>query len=349
MAAPWVTPQYNKGEVNAAGEVLASNERDPAKKDAALEVVDNWRSSHSFPLNTFQVGLRKRAREVYPHALVAQRLKRVPSMLLKLQRFPTMDLSQMQDIGGCRAVVDSVGQVHRLRDAYLESSLKHKLVTHKDYIEDPKDSGYRSIHLVYRYASDKKTTYNGLQIEMQLRSRLQHAWATAVETVGTFLDQALKASEGSEQWLRFFAVTSSAFALLEKTPTVPNTPDDRAELRAQVTAMAAELQVDLTLSAYGETLKITEEEATPGSHYYLMSLTPGETMTLDVASYAKQELERATNDYLAKEKALSGLPGAQAVLVAAESMGALRRAYPNYYLDTNVFLEYLTKVRKASD
>ena len=43
-------------------------------------------------------------------------------------------------------------------------------------------SGYRGVHLIYRYNSDRKTEYNTLLIEMQLRSQLQHAWATAVET-----------------------------------------------------------------------------------------------------------------------------------------------------------------------
>jgi hypothetical protein len=41
--------------------------------------------------------------------------------------------------------------------------------------------------------------YNDLKIEMQLRSQYQHAWATAVETVGTFIGQALKSSIGPER------------------------------------------------------------------------------------------------------------------------------------------------------
>jgi len=345
---PWATPQYTRAQVDAAGALLASDVKDVAKVEEALNVLNNWRASHSFPLNTFQVGLRERAREVYPHALVAQRLKRVPSMVQKLERFKGMRLSQMQDIGGCRAVVETIGQVHRLKRAYLVSGLKHKLVNQKDYIEKPKASGYRSVHLVYRYTSDKKATYNGLQIEIQIRSRLQHAWATAVETVGTFLEQSLKSSEGSKDWLQFFAVTSSAFALIEKTPTVPDTPSDRAELRDRVTKMAAELQVDTTLSAYGEALKIAEDQESAGSDYFLLSLNPG-AGTLEVLSYRRQQLPKATADYLAKEKELANLPGAQVVLVAADSMEALRRAYPNYYLDTEVFLQYLNKVRTTGD
>jgi len=59
---------------------------------------------------------------------------------------------------------------------------------------------------------------------MQIRSQLQHAWATAVETVGTFLQQALKSSQGDEGWQRFFALMGNAMAMRERRPPVPNTP-----------------------------------------------------------------------------------------------------------------------------
>ena len=89
-----------------------------------------------------------------------------------------------------------------------------------DYISAPKASGYRGVHLMYRYKSDKKKTiYNDLKIEMQIRSRYQHAWATAVETVGIFVGQALKTSMGDDRWLRFFALMGSAIAIREKTTT----------------------------------------------------------------------------------------------------------------------------------
>ncbi len=58
-------------------------------------------------------------------------------------------------------------------------------------------------YLIYRYFSDRQTKYNTLKVELQLRSQLQHAWAAAVETVGAFVQQALKSSLGEEEWLRF--------------------------------------------------------------------------------------------------------------------------------------------------
>ena len=80
----------------------------------------------------------------------------------------------------------------------------HELHTSRDYIQHPKPSGYRSIHLVYKYKNPISPEYNGLFVELQIRTRLQLAWATAVETMGTYLGHALKSSEGPERWLDFF-------------------------------------------------------------------------------------------------------------------------------------------------
>lgn len=204
--------------MNRAGRLLAQNGvlADPLVIGHALDVVNDWRSSHSFPLNTLQMALRQRSASICSRPIVAQRLKRTTSIITKLRRFPKMQLSRMQDVGGARAVLTDVAEVDRLRERYRRGRDRHALVTEKDYIREPKPSGYRGIHLVYRYHSDRTAKYNGLQIELQLRTRLQHAWATAVETVGTFLGQALKSSEGERNWLRFFELVGSVFALHER-------------------------------------------------------------------------------------------------------------------------------------
>jgi hypothetical protein len=336
----WTTLDYSKGQVDAAGRLLASGVGTPEEIDVALEVLNNWRAVHSFPLNTIQMGLRTRARRIYEHALVAQRLKRVPSIVLKLRRFSSMNLSRMQDIGGCRAILESVTQVRKLRAAYARSEQQHEFVSEKDYIVEPKASGYRGIHLVYRYQSERNPDYNGRAVEIQLRTRLQHAWATAVETVGTFLQQSLKSSEGSDKWLRFFALTGSAFALTERTQVVPGTPEGSQELIESVQMLEVELDVRKRLGAYGEALKI-EDTQMAKAYYFLLSLTPSQE-ALSVFGYQKEQLERATDHYLQIEKTLA--PGAQAVLVAVESLSALKKSYPNYFLDTQVFTQALGKI-----
>ena len=339
----WTTPQFSKTKVNQAGVTLANPMAHPDEHELALFIVNNWRSSHSFPLNTFQMTLRKKARQVDRRPLVAQRIKRLTSITSKLERFPSMRLSRMQDIGGCRAVVTSRPRVDELADLYQDSvRLKHELVGEPDdYIRNPKTSGYRGIHLVYRYHSDRNATYEGLQIEMQLRSRLQHAWATAVETVGTFTKQALKSSQGEDRWLRFFAVMGSEMALRERTPTVPGTPSKRAEIRSELRQLADVLDLVPRLRMYGETLKIVEEQVLrelSDSSYFLLELDALNT-SLKITGFQRNELEAGAQSYLAAERRFANRAGCDAVLVAVETFSALRRAYPNYFLDTSAFVD----------
>lgn len=102
----------------------------------------------------------------------------------------------MQDLGGCRAVLPDLNGVYSVAQSFLRAQHKHKLIRQDDYVLKPKPSGYRGVHLVYSYRSDRTETWNGLAIEIQIRSQLQHAWATAVETVGLFTNQARKSSMG---------------------------------------------------------------------------------------------------------------------------------------------------------
>jgi hypothetical protein len=322
--------------VDRAGQALVAG----SATDADLDVINNWRSSHSFPLNTFQMNLRRKAIGVEPRNLIAQRLKRLTSIKEKLGA-STMKLSQMQDIGGCRAVLRNVAQVRELRAKYLGGGVTHQLVRPTDYIENPRPSGYRGVHLIYRYQSDRRgEAYNGLLIEIQVRSQLQHAWATAVETVDVFTSQALKKNVGDERWLRFFALMGSALARRERSPIVPGTPEDREELAAELRLLTGELAVERVLASYHVALDITERAHAEDASLFLVVLRP-DVGRVYVTPFTRGELDRATDAYREAERATGGEPGSQAVLVSVESIAALKRAYPNYFLDTRRFIEAL--------
>ena len=350
----WATPLHTRAEVDKAGDVLKAWNT-PSDHDMlvdewlewldALEVINNWRSSHSYPLNTFQINLRHAARNVEDAPLIAQRIKRLSSVSHKLDRFKRMRLSQMQDIGGCRAVVQTVAGVRQLETYYTkESRIKHKPKTHDDYITTPQKSGYRGVHLIYRYFSDNPTTaiYNDMQIEMQLRSQFQHAWATTVETVGTFVRQALKSSLGPDDWLRFFALMGTAIAIREKTPPVPNTPTKKGELLSELNHYAAQLNVENRLSGYTNALRRMMRPTAEKAHYYLLKLdTNNNQLTVD--GYKATQFETASKDYLDAEKVAKGKSGIDAVLVSVDSLAQLERAYPNYFADTRVFLQLMNQ------
>lgn len=350
MASEWTAPLYSKSRVDAAGRDLVDPSASAADRELALAVTNNWRSSHSFPLNTFQMTLRTRARQIDDDALVAQRIKRLPSIEAKLRRFPKMGLARMQDIGGCRAVVTDVRAVDALSNMYRASRFKHTKVRDDDYLRNPKPSGYRGVHLAYRYYSDKKTTYNGLKIEVQIRSRVEHAWATAVETVGMFSGQALKASHGDDKWLRFFSLAASEMAFMEQLPPVPGTPSTRREVRAELQDLAAALDVLERLRNYQEALRVLDEhEPLQGAGYYLLELDAAESL-LRLRAYPRGSgsLERASDAYAAIERATADDPRHDVVLVSAESVSSLRRAYPNYFLDTTEFLRIVRRALKSN-
>lgn len=357
MTTRHVILEHSIADVDAAGDLITDPPVFPDEDDAeawnnanyenwqrvqrAYSIINNFRASHSFPLNTFQTTLRDKARRIDPSATVAQRVKRLPTIVEKLKR-RKFKLSEIQDIGGCRAILSSVARVRALVETYKESDLKHKLLRPDDYISEPKVTGYRGVHLIYSYYSDRKNTYNGHKIEIQFRTNLQHAWATAVETVGIFTAQALKSNQGDRKWKRFFALMGSAIAMREKCPLVPNTPTDLGELVADIRRYADRLGVVDHLRLYNAALKYGENNI-EGARYFLLQLEPKANRVL-VTGFKSAELMAAQERYQEVERMISGAAGDDVVLVSTGSMDALRRAYPNYFLDTHVFANIVSQV-----
>ncbi len=348
--AEWTTLQFTRRQVDDAGTALVDRERQIPDGSDALVVINNWRACHAFPLNTFQMGLRDRAKQVDEDAIVAQRIKRLSAIELKLRIMPRLRLTQMQDIGGCRAIVTSTRQVRRLHDSYKRSQIKHRLVHTDDYIDNPRGSGYRGVHLVYRYFSDRNSAYNGFKVEMQLRTMLQHAWATAVETVGTFKQQALKSGLGDEQWLRFFALMGSILAISEGSPLVPDTPDNRSALVRELRYYVDELKVLQHLASYTAILDAVTPPKFSKYPYFLLELRPREGH-LSVTPYSRRDARNASSGYVHAEQEARSKSAEEeerdAVLVSVDDMNALRKAYPNYFADTKRFAAEVVKATRS--
>ncbi len=344
---------YSKSKVDWAGEILISETSQKKEREQALEILDNWRAIHRYPMHIFKKRLKVVSEKTDKKALAVQRLKRLPSILKKLQRKyhgdkPTMKLSQMQDIAGCRVVMSNVELAKKLyKEKYIQGDLKHKKVNEKNYITYPKEDGYRSVHLIYRYKSDRggKKDYNGLLIEIQIRSKLQHLWATAIETVDFFTRQAIKSNEGQKEWVHFFRLVSSAFALIENTPLIPNTPTDKKDLYSQIRKKEKELQVIKVMSGWAQAVQVFEKASKeePNLKFFLLELDiPGEK--LNITSYSEGQEEKAISDYAKAEKRNQGKKEYDVVLVGVDATNDLRKAYPNYFADTKEFLENLKKI-----
>lgn len=200
-------------QAKKAGSTIRKYYRGEAAIDAAIaatHTLERWRRAHYVPLVSANNGLRSRARTAGVDAEVSQRLKRRATILDKLRREPTLDLSRMQDIGGCRAVVDSIDDLRRLEERLRNGRVP--VAGSADYIVTPRESGYRGVHVVVEY--------QGRQIEIQLRTKVMHAWALAAENYSQLVGLNLK-QDGDHPVQLFLSTASEIMALQETSQPVP--------------------------------------------------------------------------------------------------------------------------------
>jgi hypothetical protein len=337
-------PRYSVPQVKKAGEQLR---QDQASYED-LEIIGNWRSSHALPLLAFRITLSNWGHQVQKDVLISQRLKRLTSISSKLKRIRRLRLSTIQDIGGCRAVLSSERRARSLYERYLVGGLTHELVRYQNYVDEPKESGYRGFHLIYAYKGRESTVvYDGMLIEIQIRSAGQHAWATAVETVDIFTRQALKSSMGSPEWDEFFKLMASYIAQKEQCPAVPGTPSSKAKLKTQIRKCQKNVQAlrrlhdfrQITTEFDTEAVRKATSERFP--QYFLLEVRPDD-LKIMVSAYKNAALPTAEQHYLATErKILSEKANSDAVLVSVSKLNNLRKAYPSYYGDTDLFMEII--------
>ena len=339
-----IKPKYSRNAVKKAGVILIAEDKTSDEKEWALRVMNNWRACHNYPVNTFQANLRKKIRDRgFKQTIVVQRLKRVPSIIGKLKRNPSMQLNRMQDIGGLRAILNTKKQVYALLDEFKSSRFQHELLREYDYIKDPKQSGYRCVHLVYKYINSRAPEYDRLQIEIQFRTKLQHAWATAVETMGTFLQHSLKSSEGPDEYLDLFSMAGSAFSFFEDSPPVYEYRNWSANrITNELIKREKSLKLIDQLRAFRQTIRAFEKRRF-NFKYYLLLLKMKERV-VKFEGFKTGELDLATDRYLYYESQFGDQTDNQIVLVSGDSFKSLRRAYPNYFLDTHQFIYQLERL-----
>ena len=214
-----VLPDLTKAQVKRAGRTARQYLRQEIawglEIESALEVVWRYRAAHQYALTKATIGLRSMVRTEGCQVEVSQRLKRLRTILDKLVREPTMQLNRMQDIGGCRAVLATVDEVRR-----VERRLKKNrpLLGYRDYIVTPRSSGYRGVHVIVGYPDENGTER---AVEVQLRTRVMHEWAIAVERLSGRVNEDLKSGRGPTEVLALLRVVYEAMAIEEVGGVVP--------------------------------------------------------------------------------------------------------------------------------
>lgn len=341
MTDPSVFQLPSKTRIDKAGEALKAYEQSPAE----LQILSSWRAAHAYALNTFQSLFRSKIRTLKnsKDIVVAQRLKRLPSIISKLQRFPTMNLSQMQDIGGIRIIVKKTEDVARIYSLIQKSDFRHKMILPpKNYIAQPKPDGYRSLHQYFLYANKKHPEFDGLRIELQIRTRLQHSWATAVETLGVLEHQAIKSGEGSDGCKQFFRIASALFSMEENEPVLSVLADrSKDELIQELRSLDKELAITPKLKGVAIATRHIDTPAKE-SYCFVMALDSLNSR-VSLTPFTENQMQQAEDFYLSLEDKNRSNPYCSVVLISAGSLVQIRKAYPNYFLDTNLFLGSLFK------
>lgn len=359
VSVKWKRPVFAGTELRqrlrAAERVLRMSDPESFDRDVAVSVINDWRISHQFPLNTFQQTLRSRARSVERSPVVVQRIKKMETIQSKIHRVDKLELWDMQDVGGCRAIMSSIDAVRELESRYVSQPMRHRLKRRKDYIAIPKEDGYRGIHLIYVYQHtyEDQAPWTGCQIEIQLRTKLQHAWAAAIETADLFDEQDLKFGGGKPEWRRFFLLMSAYLALRENCPPVVGVPAEYDQLCAEIRSLEASLHIRKKLSLWSRVTKhFTASRSVKDAQFFVLNLNIDnpDKASISFAAFGNkrdnQEAQAraavAAGKKLLEEEAVRG-GKRSVVLVGARSLNGMKAAFPAYFADTAVFMSELER------
>lgn len=348
MAFP--KPPSSKSAVRRAGQSIS----DGTATDLDFVLVDKWRSSHGYVINTFQAWLKGHINKQLYYVEFAQRLKRRNTVIGKLKRFKAdgkpliSDVSTMHDFAGCRMIFDNLEDLISFRSYIhspstmrnVEHELRHKAEPDKyNYIEKPKFTGYRGIHDVYRHfprgtiRKQQKKPWDGLLVEIQYRTRAQHAWATAVEISDLIDGEQTKFELDQSERGAFFAIASEIIARQYEGIERRFLDQTNAELRESLQKIEDKLGILRRLKV----LKQFEDEELLQKHnvlnIYRDDLGKPELEVIPFNS-AAEAIERASE----LEDSSSSL---NAVYVRSDNPKQLRSAYRNYFYDPIDFVKII--------
>jgi len=172
----------------------------------ADELIEFWRSTHARPLTLVAANLRYYTNEQLSATSPTQRLKKRTTIVDKLVREPTMALTNMADIGGCRVVVEDQEQAYSLLSR-LQEQKRWNIERVRDYVAEPKSSGYRALHVI-----EKR---HERLIEIQIRTEFQDIWANQVERDSRLRRTDFKSGQGAEIVHDYYRAVAEFFALKE--------------------------------------------------------------------------------------------------------------------------------------
>ena len=135
--------------------------------EAALEILCEARSRLPGPYSVRTVTFRLKS----PASIRGKLLKKHLPATAVCARIA------LQDIAGLRVVLDSTTSVYRFASLLRQSSV-WDFIEEQDYIAHPKQSGYRSLHLIVRIPVCVHNQVYMIPVELQLRTAPMDIWAS---------------------------------------------------------------------------------------------------------------------------------------------------------------------------
>ena len=341
-------PPESKSHVKKAGLAIAHG----TATQTDFDLVDRWRSSHGYVINTFQAWIKGHFSKQATNVEFAQRLKRRNTVIDKIMRkspngSPLIaDVSAMHDFAGCRLIFDSVEDLKTFRE-YMHSSKVMKNVNHTlryppekyDYIDKPKLSGYRGIHDVYRHLprgskrQETRKPWDGLLVEIQYRTRAQHAWATAVEISDIIDGERTKFETNQSQRGKFFAIASEIIARKHEDLSRAFVDQNTEQLQKELQKLEDKFGILRSLSL----LRQFEVSKQLKKHNVLNIRKYNNELVLEVISFD------SPTDAINKATELEHFgDSVNAVYVRSDNPNQLRSAYRNYFNDPIDFVQLLS-------
>lgn len=294
----------------------------------------------------------------------SSRLKKYISIKQKLKREKTR-LSKMQDILGLRIVINDNKYLNYnecLNDinsvvGIIQNTIKitERFCDFKiyDYIQNPKNDGYRCIHYVVQYN-------NKYYVEIQIRTKIQHLWATTLETMSMLTGKNLKHEYKKDKLNHFFKLSSQIIANIEnKQPINFRLKYSMIELKysnflrdiqiLSIFSKALEASIKKLLKQEGVELIIFELNLKKAREMRgkISKKKDEQDIEQDIDKILKINLQKNKDEALKHYNQLelnSKRIEQDIVLIRVATLADLKENYPNYYFNCNDFSTKLLNI-----
>lgn len=315
----------SKKAVKRAGEAFSDPNATPDQIANAESLVNEWRGIHQVAISYLLADLGEVLNDGN-ECVIAGRIKKLSTIKDKLTRKDSKgNLGSMYDIAGCRIIVENLDKQRHICDSLLQIAACNKEKSSKhDYILNPKDSGYRARHLLFSY--EYPGSKFSLSVELQVRTRHQHAWATAVEMYDQAGNDRLKFGEPDSLVAdTFFRDTSAYIKSIEE-----GTDFDRTKMNSS--SPDAKIILEILEAASCSLTILGNEPDLSSNEYCLVDFDPD----MQTVSLRKLNPENAVDCYFQQEKDPK-TQGHNYVLLRGGDLEYLKELYPNYFGDISFF------------